>query len=216
MKQLGRCGLICKKIAMSQIFEKNGKFIPVSILHVDANYIFGTKEYERGNGVQLAAYQQKIQRISNSLKGIFKIAKISAKKKVKEFRVSKQYNYKEMNAIDITHFNVGQYLDITGLSIGKGYAGVMKRHNFKGLEATHGISIKHRSAGSTGQCQDPGKVFKGKKMAGHLGAKKVTKQNMKIVDIDIDLNILAVKGSVPGYVNSYLYIKDSLKKKYIT
>jgi large subunit ribosomal protein L3 len=215
MKQLGRCGLICKKMAMSQIFEKSGKFIPVTILHVATNYIISIKEYEHGNGVQLAAYQQKIQRLSNSLKGIFKIAKVGARKKIKEFRVSKQHNYKKIGNINITHLNVGQYLDITGFSIGKGCAGVMKRHNFKGLEATHGISINHRSAGSTGQCQDPGKVFKGKKMSGHLGAKKNTKQNVKIVDIDINLNILVVKGSVPGHKNSYLYIKDSLKKNYV-
>ena len=153
-----------------------------------------------------------MQRLSKSIRGIFEKAKVAPKKKIKEFSINKKYTLKVGDVINVNHFKKGQYVDITGTSIGKGYAGVMKRHNFKGLEASHGVSVSHRSAGSTGQCQDPGKLFKGKKMAGRLGGEKVTKQNILIVDIDSELNVLLVKGAVPGNKNGYLYIRDAIKK----
>jgi len=209
-----RCGVIAKKIGMTQIFEENGEAIPVTVLHVDENVVLSVRNQEKDgyNSLQLAAFDQKVQRLSKSIKGIFEKAKVLPKKKIKEFVIDKKYALKVGDKIDVNHFKKGQYLDITGTSIGKGFAGVMKRHNFKGLEASHGVSVSHRSAGSTGQCQDPGRVFKGKKMAGQLGNKKVTKQNILVVDIDSELNILLVKGAVPGSKNGYLYIRDAIKK----
>ena len=209
-----RCGVIAKKIGMTQIFRENGEVVPVTVLHVDENIVLSVKKDERNglNNLQIAAFDQKVQRVTKSIRGIFEKAKMAPKKKIKEFPISKKYVLKVGDIIDVNHFKKGQYVDITGTSIGKGYAGVMKRHNFKGLEASHGVSISHRSGGSTGQCQDPGKVFKGKKMAGRLGGEKVTKQNILIVDIDSELNVLLVKGAVPGNKNGYLYIRDAIKK----
>jgi large subunit ribosomal protein L3 len=209
-----RCGVIAKKIGMTQIFKENGEVVPVTVLHVDENVVLSVRNQEKDgyNGLQLAAFDQKVQRLSKSIKGMFEKAKVLPKKKIKEFVIDKKYALKVGDKIDVNHFKKGQYLDITGTSIGKGFAGVMKRHNFKGLEASHGVSVSHRSAGSTGQCQDPGRVFKGKKMAGQLGNKKVTKQNILVVDIDSKLNILLVKGAVPGSKNGYLYIRDAIKK----
>ena len=209
-----RCGVIAKKIGMTQIFKENGEVVPVTVLHVDENVVLSVRNQEKDgyNGLQLAAFDQKVQRLSKSIKGMFEKAKVLPKKKIKEFVIDKKYALKVGDKIDVNHFKKGQYLDITGTSIGRGFAGVMKRHNFKGLEASHGVSVSHRSAGSTGQCQDPGRVFKGKKMAGQLGNKKVTKQNILVVDIDSKLNILLVKGAVPGSKNGYLYIRDAIKK----
>ena len=209
-----RCGVIAKKIGMTQIFKENGEVVPVTVLHVNENVVLSVRNQEKDgyNGLQLAAFDQKVQRLSKSIKGMFEKAKVLPKKKIKEFVIDKKYALKVGDKIDVNHFKKGQYLDITGTSIGKGFAGVMKRHNFKGLEASHGVSVSHRSAGSTGQCQDPGRVFKGKKMAGQLGNKKVTKQNILVVDIDSKLNILLVKGAVPGSKNGYLYIRDAIKK----
>ena len=209
-----RCGVIAKKIGMTQIFKENGEVVPVTVLHVDENVVLSVRNQEKDgyNGLQLAAFDQKVQRLSKSIKGMFEKAKVLPKKKIKEFVIDEKYALKVGDKIDVNHYKKGQYLDITGASIGKGFAGVMKRHHFKGLEASHGVSVSHRSAGSTGQCQDPGRVFKGKKMAGQLGNKKVTKQNILVVDIDSKLNILLVKGAVPGSKNGYLYIRDAIKK----
>jgi large subunit ribosomal protein L3 len=209
-----RCGVIAKKIGMTQIFKDNGEVVPVTVLHVDENVVLSVKNEEKNgyNSLQIAAFDQKMQRLSKSIRGVFEKAKVAPKKKIKEFSINKKYALKVGDIINVNHFKKGQYVDITGTSIGKGYAGVMKRHNFRGLEASHGVSISHRSAGSTGQCQDPGKVFKGKKMAGRLGGEKVTKQNILVVDIDSELNVLLVKGAVPGNKNGYLYIRDAIKK----
>jgi large subunit ribosomal protein L3 len=212
--KINRTGLIAKKVGMTQIFKENGEVIPVTMILVDENIVLSVKTKEKNgyNGVQLAAFDQKLQRLSKSVKGSFEKAKVSAKKKMREFVVHENNLLKVGDKVDVNHFKKDQYVDITGLSIGKGYAGTMKRHNFKGLEATHGVSISHRSAGSTGQCQDPGRVFKGKKMAGQMGNKKVTTQNIKVIDIDSEFNLLVVKGAVPGCNNGYLYIKDAIKK----
>ena len=212
--KLSRTGLIAKKVGMTQIFKENGEVIPVTVILIDENVVLSVKTKEKNgyNGIQLAAFDQKPQRLSKSIKGIFEKVKVSPKKKLKEFAVHENKLLKIGDKLNVNHFKKGQYIDITGISIGKGFAGVMKRHNFSGLEATHGVSVSHRSAGSTGQCQDPGRVFKGKKMAGQMGNKKVTKQNIKVVDIDNELNLLIVKGSVPGSSNGYLYIKDAIKK----
>ena len=209
-----RSGVIAKKLGMSQIYEDNRGVVPVTIIHVDENVVLSIKtEGKDGyNALQLASFKQKTQRLKKSIKGLFEKAKVEPKKKIKEFAVVKKHLLKVGEKIGVDHFKKGQYIDVTGTSIGKGYAGVMKRHNFGGLEASHGVSASHRSGGSTGQCQDPGKVFKGKKMAGQMGNKKVTKQNIQIVDIDQELNLLMVKGAIPGHKNSYLYIRDAIKK----
>ena len=209
-----RSGIIAKKLGMSQIYQDNGDVIPVTIIHIDENVVLSikTKEKDGFNALQLASFKQKPQRLKKSIRGLFEKAKVEPKKKIKEFTVDEKYLLKIGGKIDVNHFKKGQYVDITGTSIGKGYAGVMKRHNFGGLEASHGVSVKHRSGGSTGQCQDPGKVFKGKKMAGQMGNKKVTKQNIQIVDIDQKLNLLIVKGTIPGHRNGCLYIRDAIKK----
>ncbi len=209
-----RSGMIAKKIGMTQIFKSDGQVVPVTLIQIEENVVIAVKKREKSGwaNIQLAAFDQKPQRISKSLKGIFAKAKVPPKKKLKEFKVDESHLLAVGKKILIDHFQKGQYVDVTGTSIGKGYAGVMKRHNFKGLEASHGVSLSHRSAGSTGQCQDPGRVFKGKKMAGQLGNKKVTKQNVLVVDIDTELNLLVVKGMVPGCKNGYLYIRDAIKK----
>ena len=212
---LNRGGVIAKKVGMTQIFEENGRVIPVTMIHVSENVVLSTRQFRKDANLYkmlLAAFDQKHHRVSKSLKGIFTKAQVSPKKKLKEFIVEKSQLLKTGDKISVEHFKKGQYVDITGTSIGKGYAGVMKRHNFKGLEASHGVSISHRSAGSTGQCQDPGRVFKGKKMSGQLGDKKVTKQNIFVFDINTELNLLVVKGAVPGCKSSYLYIRDAIKK----
>jgi len=209
-----RSGVIAKKIGMTQIFKENGEVVPVTIVSVEENVVVSIKKRKKEgySALQIASIEQKPRRLSKSIRGIFDIAKVSPKKKIKEFIVDRENILSVGDKIGVSHFSVGQYIDVTGTSIGKGFAGPMKRHNFRGLEATHGVSISHRSHGSTGQCQDPGKVFKGKKMAGHMGNRKVTKQNIQIIDIDKDLNILVVKGAVPGSSNGYLYIKDAIKK----
>jgi len=209
-----RCGVIAKKIGMTQIFKENGEVVPVTLLHVDTNVVLSVNHHEKEGreSIQISAFDQKLHRVNKSILGLFKKADVTPKKRIKEVFVRKGHSLKVGDKIDVQHFRKGQYLDITGTSIGKGFAGVMKRHNFKGLEASHGVSASHRSAGSTGQCQDPGRVFKGKKMAGQLGNKKVTKQNILLVDIDVELNVLLVRGSVPGSKRGYLYIRDAIKK----
>ena len=209
-----RSGLIAKKIGMSQIYKENGEVVPVTIIRVEENVVLSTRTKERDgyNAVQIAAFAQKPQRLNKSIRGLFEKASVEAKSKIKEFLVAEKHLLEIGCKLGADHFKPGQYVDITGTSIGKGYAGVMKRHNFRGLEASHGVSISHRSAGSTGQRQDPGRVFKGKKMAGRMGGDKVTTQNIQVVDIDLDLNLLVVKGAVPGNKNGYLYIRDAIKK----
>ncbi len=209
-----RSGMIAKKLGMSQIYKDNGDVVPVTIIHVDENVVLSVKTKEKYgyNALQVASFKQKPQRLKRSIGGLFEKSKVEPKKKIREFTVAEKHLLKVGEKIGVDHFKKGQYVDITGTSIGKGFAGVMKRHNFAGLEASHGVSASHRSAGSTGQCQDPGKVFKGKKMPGQMGNKKVTKQNIQVVDIDQELNLLVVKGAVPGHKNGYLFIRDAIKK----
>lgn len=215
--KLSRSGIIAKKIAMTQIFDKNGQVTPVTLIEIVENVVLSVRLNSSNNysRVQLAAYDQKSHRVSKSAAGIFKKLNVLPKRKIKEFKIHRNEPMQVGQSLSVQHFKKGQYVDITGTSIGKGYSGVMKRHNFKGLEASHGVSSSHRSAGSTGQCQDPGRVFKGKKMSGQLGNKKVTKQNVFVVDIDTELNLLVVRGAVPGCKNSYLYVKDAIKKTFL-
>ena len=211
-----RLGLIAKKVGNSSFFTDNGNAIPVTIVKVEDCFVSGIKTLEKNgySAVQLASIDKsdKIKKINKPQRKIFTSLDIKAKKILKEFRVDNDSLPKLGTCFNVNHFEKNQYVDVSGATIGKGFAGVMKRHNFSGLRASHGVSISHRSGGSTGQNQEPGRVFKGKKMAGHMGAKQATKQNLKLIDIDEENNLLVIKGSIPGKKNSIVYIKDSVKK----
>lgn len=207
-----RVGLLAKKIGMSSFYSDSGRVVPVTLLQVSSCQVMVQKKIDGKCKLEVGAFDKKVSRVSKPLQGYFAKYKVSPKSKVVEFEVSEDAMLESGCELKVDHFVVGQYLDVTGVSIGKGFAGVMKRHNFSGLRASHGVSISHRAHGSTGQCQDPGKVFKGKKMAGHMGSKKVTKQNIQIMHIDIENNMLVVKGSVPGSKGSVLMVKDAIKR----
>lgn len=210
-----RSGVIAKKVGMTRLFMEDGKQIPVTVLLMENLQVVAqrTAEDHGYTAVQLGCGTAKVKRVSKAMRGHFAKASVEPKRKVAEFRVAPE-NLIEVGAeITANHYLDGQFVDVSGTSIGKGFAGGMKRHNFSGLRATHGVSISHRSHGSTGQCQDPGKVFKGKKMAGHMGAVRVTTQNLEIVRTDADRGLIMVKGAVPGSKGGWVTIKDAVKKK---
>ena len=209
-----RSGVIAKKVGMTRLFMEDGKQIPVTVLQLDNLQVVAqrTNEKDGYTAVQLGAGTAKAKRTSKAMRGHFAAAKVEPKRKIVEFRVAED-NLIEVGAeIAANHYLDGQYVDVSGTSIGKGFAGAMKRWNFGGLRASHGVSISHRSHGSTGQCQEPGKVFKGKKMAGHMGAAKVTTQNLQVVKTDIDRGLLFIKGAVPGSKGGWVTVKDAVKK----
>ncbi len=209
-----RSGVIAKKLGMTRLFLEDGKQVPVTVLQLDALQVVAQRTADRDGytAVQLGAGSAKAKNTTAAQRGHFAKANVAPKRKVAEFRVSAE-NLIEVGAeITAEHYLAGQFVDIAGTSIGKGFAGAMKRHNFGGLRASHGVSISHRSHGSTGQCQDPGKVFKGKKMAGHLGAVRVTTQNLQVVKTDADRGLILVKGAVPGSKGGWVTIKDAVKK----
>jgi large subunit ribosomal protein L3 len=209
-----RTGLIARKEGMTRVFDEDGRHIPVTVLKVDECQVVSvrTEEKDGYTAVQLGAGKAKVKRTSKANRGHFAKTKVEPKKKLAEFRVSNA-NVPEIGAeLGANHFIKGQLVDVTGTSIGKGFAGAMKRHNFGGLRATHGVSVSHRSHGSTGQRQDPGKVFKGKKMAGHMGDVRVTTQNLEVVDVDLIDNLILVKGAVPGAQNGWVLVTDAVKK----
>ncbi len=212
-----RTGIIATKIGNSSYYKDDGTNTHVTVLKVDECVVANIKTLEKDgyNAVQLASIEtnQDISKIRKPQRKIFSSIKINPKKILKEFRVDKDNILEIGTKLNADHFKVDQFIDVSSYSIGKGFAGVMKRHNFGGLRASHGVSISHRSHGSTGQNQDPGRVFKGKKMAGRMGNKKVTKQNLKVIEIDNTNNLLIVKGSVPGKKNSIIFLKDSIKKR---
>ncbi len=213
---MNRSGLITTKLGNTSYFNENGTSFNVTVLKVDDCIVSSVKTFEKNgyNAVQLSSIDtnKDLKKINKAQRKIFSENKISPKKVFKEFRVD-QKNILEIGTnLKANHFKIDQYVDASSISIGKGFAGVMKRHNFGGLRASHGVSISHRSHGSTGQNQDPGRVFKGKKMAGRMGSKKVTKQNLKIVEIDEINNLIILKGSVPGKKKSIVFLKDSIKK----
>ena len=211
-----RFGLIAKKVGNSSFFSDNGNQIPVTIVKVEDCFVSGIKTIEKDgySAVQLASIDKsdKVKKINKPQRKIFTSLDIKPKKILKEFRVDNDSLPKLGTCFNVNHFEKNQYVDVSGATIGKGFAGVMKRHNFSGLRASHGVSVSHRSGGSTGQNQEPGRVFKGKKMAGHMGVNQATKQNLKLIDIDEENNFLVIKGSIPGKKNSIVYIKDSVKK----
>jgi len=210
-----RSGVIAKKMGMTRLFMEDGKQIPVTVLLLDNLQVVSNRTVEKDGytAVQLGAGTAKAKRTSKAMRGHFAAAKVAPKRKIAEFRVSEDNLIGVGEEISADHYVEGQKVDVSGTSIGKGFAGAMKRHNFKGLRATHGVSISHRSHGSTGQCQDPGKVFKGKKMAGHMGAARVTTQNLEVVRTDADRGLIMVKGAVPGSKGGWVTIKDAVKKK---
>ena len=205
-----RTGLIAKKLGMSRILTH----IPVTVLSVEGLQVVGVRTTEKDgyNAVQLGTGAIKAKNVKKPQKGYFAKANVEPKKKLAEFRVSEDCLLSVGAELSVEHFVAGQYVDVCATSNGKGFAGVMKRHNFAGLEASHGVSISHRSHGSTGQRQDPGKVFKGKKMAGHMGAERVTVQNLKVVTVDPSKGLIMVKGGVPGSENTWVRITDAVKK----
>ena len=209
-----RTGLVAKKVGMTRVFAESGEHVPVTVLNVGGVQVVAqrTAETDGYTAVQLGIGAAKPRNVNKAMRGHFAKVKVEPRKKLVEFRVDPE-NLVDVGAeLSAEHFVPGQYVDVIGTSIGKGFAGAMKRHNFGGLEATHGVSISHRSHGSTGQCQDPGKVFKGKKMAGHMGDHRTTVQNLKIVSTDPARGLILVSGGVPGSDNSYVLIKDSVKK----
>ncbi|MBK0327356.1 50S ribosomal protein L3 [Rhodobacteraceae bacterium F11138] len=210
-----RSGIIAKKVGMTRLFMEDGKQVPVTVLHLDGLQVVAQRTSERDGytAVQLGAGAAKVKRTSKAMRGHFAVAKVEPKRKVAEFRVSEDNLIGVGEEISAEHFLEGQKVDVSGTSIGKGFAGAMKRHNFGGLRASHGVSISHRSHGSTGQCQDPGKVFKGKKMAGHMGAARVTTQNLEVVKTDADRGLVFIKGAVPGSKGGWVTVKDAVKKK---
>ena len=211
-----RSGVIAKKVGMTRLFMEDGKQIPVTVLQLDKLQVVAQRTADRDGytAVQLGAGSAKAKRTSQAMRGHFAAAKVEPKRKVAEFRVDADAMLDVGEEIIADHYFAGQYVDVAGTSIGKGFAGAMKRHNFGGLRATHGVSISHRSHGSTGQCQDPGKVFKGKKMAGHMGAARVTTQNLEVVKTDSARGLIMVKGAVPGSKGGWVTVKDAVKKPF--
>ncbi len=211
-----RSGLIATKIGNSSYFQKDGTSSHVTLLKVEECVVSNVKTVEKDgyNAIQLSSIEtgKDISKINKPQRKIFTSINIKPKKILKEFKVDNENILEVGTKLNVEHFKVNQFIDASSISIGKGFAGVMKRHNFGGLRASHGVSISHRSHGSTGQNQDPGRVFKGKKMAGRMGNTKVTKQNLKVIEIDNKNNLLIVKGSVPGKKNSIIFLKDSIKR----
>jgi len=207
-------GLIGKKIGMSRIFFPIGISVPVTVIKIEKGRVIDiiTKDKRGYDAIQVGFGKIKPSKLTKSMKGFYSKKSTEPKKYLKEYRVENISNYKEGNEIGLEIFKDVRFVDVTSKTIGKGFAGVMKKYNFSGLGASHGVSVSHRSGGSTGQRQDPGKVFKGKKMSGHMGVKQATKQNLKLIDIDEENNLLVIKGSIPGKKNSIVYIKDSVKK----
>jgi large subunit ribosomal protein L3 len=216
MSLSNRLGLLGRKVGMMRIFTDDGDAVPVTVLDVSNNRVTQVKTEETDGYValQVAYGSRKASRVSKPAAGHLAKAGVEAGEVLKEFRVEAAVaaEYKPGSTLPVTMFAAGQKVDVQGTSIGKGFAGAMKRHNFGGLRASHGVSVSHRSHGSTGQCQDPGKVFKGKKMAGHLGSVRVTTQNLEVVRTDADRGLIMVKGAVPGSKGGWVTIKDAVKK----
>ncbi|WP_271169645.1 50S ribosomal protein L3 [Hansschlegelia plantiphila] len=210
-----RSGLIAQKLGMTRVFTDAGEHVPVTVLKVDQCQVVGHRTVEAQGYValQLGAGSRKPKNVNRAERGHFAKVEVEPKRKLVEFRVSDDAVIPVGAEITVDHFLVGQRVDVTGTSIGKGFAGAMKRHNFGGLRATHGVSVSHRSHGSTGGRQDPGKVFKNKKMAGHMGDVRVTTQNLKIVSTDVDRGLILVEGAVPGAKGGWILVRDAVKTR---
>ncbi|HBM11281.1 MAG TPA: 50S ribosomal protein L3 [Rhodospirillaceae bacterium] len=209
-----RTGVIAKKLGMTRIWTEDGTHVPVTVLQMDGLQVTAvrTQETDGYTAVQLGLGKRKVKHTTKAMRGHFAKASVEPKRKLAEFRVDAENLLAPGDELQADHFLAGQWVDATGITIGKGFAGAMKRHNFGGLRASHGVSVSHRSHGSTGQCQDPGKVFKGKKMAGHMGASQITKQNLQVVQTDVTRGLILVKGAIPGSKNAWILLKDAVKK----
>ncbi|MDH5409775.1 MAG: 50S ribosomal protein L3 [Alphaproteobacteria bacterium] len=210
-----RCGLIAQKLGMSRVFDSTGLHIPVTVLKVDNCQVVGVRNNEKDGytALQLGAGQVKAQNVKRPMRGVFAKANVEPKRKLAEFRVSDDAVVEVGAQLSAAHFVAGQYVDVIGTSKGKGFAGAMKRHNFAGLRASHGVSVSHRSHGSTGNSQDPGRVWKGKKMAGHMGDAQVTIQNIEVVSTDAERGLILVRGAIPGAKEGWVLISDAIKRK---
>ena len=210
-----RTGLIATNEGMTRVYDDQGHHVPVTVLKVDNCQVVDVRTADKNGytAVQLGVGSRRKSRVSKAMLGNYAKAKVEPKAKLAEFRVSPENMLDVGATLCVTHFVPGQFVDVVGTSIGRGFQGVMKRHNFGGLRATHGVSVSHRSHGSTGQRQDPGKVFKGKKMAGHMGDVRVTTQNLKVVAVRPEEGLILIEGNIPGATSSYVLIKDAVKKK---
>ena len=206
-----RTGLIAEKVGMTRVFDAEGAHVPVTVLKIDECQVVAVRTAEKDGytAVQLGLGKAKVKNVTKPMRGHFAKAKVEPKRRLVEFRVSADALLDVGAELSATHFLPGQYVDVTANSIGKGFAGVMKRHNFGGLRATHGVSVSHRSHGSTGNRQDPGRIFPGKLMAGHMGAARVTTQNLKMVSVDAERGLILVQGSVPGAAGGYVLVADA-------
>ena len=209
-----RTGMIARKLGMTRVFRADGTHVPVTLLQVENCQVVAQRTAEKDgySALQLGVGQAKVKNVSRAMRGHFAKAQVEPKRRVAEFRVADDALVDVGAQITVDHYVEGQKVDVCGTSIGKGFAGAMKRWGFAGLRASHGVSISHRAHGSTGQCQDPGKVFKGKKMAGHMGAARVTVQNLEVVDTDLEQGLIAIKGAVPGPKSGWVLISDAKKR----
>jgi len=210
-----RSGVIAQKLGMTRIFTDVGDHVPVTVLKLQNCQVVAhrTQEHNGYTALQLGAGRAKVKNVARAERGHYAIAKVEPKRQMAEFRVSPDNMIDVGAEITADHFVEGQFVDASGVSIGKGFAGAMKRHGFAGLRATHGVSVAHRSHGSTGQCQDPGKVFKGKKMAGQMGNRRVTTQNLRVVKTDPDRGLIMVRGAIPGAKGGWVLLSDAIKKR---
>ena len=209
-----RTGLLAKKLGMTRIFQEDGTHVPVTVLHLDQVQVVDTRTVERDGytAVQLGWGRAKVKNVTKPNKGHFAKAKVEPKQKLVEFRVSGDAMLDVGATLSAAHFVVGQKVDVCGTSQGKGFAGAMKRWNFAGLEASHGVSVSHRSHGSTGNRQDPGKTFKNKKMAGHMGQDRITTLNLEIAAVDAEKGLVMVRGAIPGSAGGFVLVRDAIKK----
>jgi large subunit ribosomal protein L3 len=209
-----RTGILAEKLGMTRVFADDGSHVPVSVLRIEACEVVATRRPDSDGyaAVQVGIGRAKAKKVTKPMRGHFAKAKVTPKARLGEFRVSDDALLEPGTPLTVGHFVIGQYVDVCGTSIGKGFAGAMKRWGFKGLRASHGVSVSHRSHGSTGNRQDPGKVFKGKKMAGHMGDRRVTVQNLEVIGIDEDRGLLLVKGAVPGARGGYVRVTDAIKR----
>ncbi len=214
MRETMRTGLIAKKLGMTRLFKEDGTHVPVTVLHLDEVQVVDARTQERDGytALQLGWGRQKPHRVTQPNRGHFAKAKVEPKRKLVEFRVDADALVDLGATLSAAHFLVGQHVDVTGTSKGKSFAGGMKRWNFAGLEASHGVSISHRSLGSTGNRQDPGKTFKNKKMAGHLGVERVTTLNLEVAAVDAEKGLLLIKGAVPGSKGGFVMVRDAIKR----
>jgi large subunit ribosomal protein L3 len=210
-----RTGVIARKIGMTRLFSEEGSHVPVTVLKRDHCQVVAVRTQEKDGytALQIGVGKAKVKNVGKPLRGHFAKAKVEPKRKLAEFRVPADKLLEVGAELSADHFIAGQFVDVAGSTTGKGFQGVMKRWNFAGLEASHGVSVAHRSHGSTGQRQDPGRTFKGKKMAGHMGTANITVQNLKIVATDADKGLIMVRGAVPGQAGSFVLVSDAVKRK---